>query len=127
MILNTLLKQAISGTTPIKSKWYGVGELTKVGLQLSTTGTVTGAWSIQGSNLLGADGFDDQEAALGADITGTFRLTGNGLVSATADGGGITSPSSEYAQVDDLLVGYIRVVFTPTGGEGSVVAALAIR
>jgi hypothetical protein len=121
---NSLLNQAVTGgTSPIKSPWVGLGTQKQHSLQLSTTGTLTGTWKIEASNVAGADTLDDPEAALPADVTAAFLGAGG-----TAPANPTGAPTSQLVACagDNSLIitGYLRASFTRVSGSGTILAAL---
>jgi|SRR6187431_207697 len=106
---------AISGTTAMVSNPISIENLDIVGLQLVSTSTVAGAWTVQVSN--------DYAPSIGSlnqtESAGTWSQAAalfSPTIAAVISGGG-----SQYVQAT-LAASWFRVTFTPTSGAGNVAA-----
>jgi hypothetical protein len=104
-----LFALSISDTAAHPSAGFSILQYNYAGLQLNTTGTLVGAWTIQVSNDTGQTW---------SDITTGFTPS----IAAVA-----ASPSSQFAQCVPIVVQMIRVTFTATSGSGVASASICLR
>lgn len=124
-----LVSTPISGTTPIVSGPIDVRDKDAVSLQLISTGTVAGAWTVAasldfvpgvtsgavGGSSSGAYG-SPAFAGTWSDVSALFARPS--AIAAVVSGGG-----SQYRQaIDHLDARHIQITFTPTSGAGNVQA-----
>lgn len=98
--VTTLLTANISDTVARVSTMLPILYYDYVGMQLVTTGTLTGTWAIEVSNNNGTDW-----SAITAAFSPAFT---NPAGSAT----------SQYGQCVPIVAGALRVTFTPSAGAG---------
>lgn len=104
-----------SGTTPISGIFEGADKFNEFGMQLITTGTIAGTWTIGGSNNHSTGGLNELAA------TGTFPDISsllNAAFSAVTTGG-----SDQYRQMTFDGRAF-KLTFTPTSGSGTVTAII---
>lgn len=121
-IRKTLLSETVGGS-PVVGRYYGLGDRGFVSLHLVTTGTLSGAWRTDGSNIDGADCLEDPDDAFGVDLTAAWEQTTNEQPIAEPSG----SPTSQYVQTTAIGAAYLRVAFTPAGGAGVAIATLVLK
>ena len=117
--------QAISGTTPVVSAVLGMWDFDSVGLQLITSGTITGTWLIEASNdftpQTNGSGYgqasSDTPAGTWSDVTALFLKAAAGTAIANPAG----SATNQYCQPRDFIrCRALRVTLTPASGSGNV-------
>ncbi len=113
-MLTETLNQALSVTDagPAIGAWLELGDrIDAVGFQLVTTGSLTGSWVIESSNVPLASLPD----ATPSDVTAAFSTPAGAAVAA------VTAASSQGVQcTTKLAAGRVRAKFVKTGGSGSV-------
>lgn len=125
---NWIPTQAISGTTPIVSvPIIDMRDMDSIGVQLITTGTITGTWLIEASNdYMGASNGNAYGQVNNGTATGTFTPV-TAHFSVAVAGTAIANPSgsatNQYAQTPNgMRCRALRITFTPASGAGNVTA-----
>jgi hypothetical protein len=114
-VLMTLLESTpVSTTNPVPTPAVPLVNATQAGLELITTGTLDGSWSIFG-------GIDPAKPGALTDVTNAFWPTATIPVDHT-------SPHTQrnIVSASPLVMGWLKAIFTPTAGSGTVSAAARI-
>lgn len=111
--------QAISGVTPITSAIITTDVIDLLSLQLVTTGTVAGTWTIQASNDYIATPAGEAYGSQPTQATGTFSSY-TGFTFAAPAG----SPTSQFVEKSGFGPRAFKLTFTPSSGAGNVTAIM---
>jgi hypothetical protein len=108
----------VAGTTPIDFIFSGALDFDSIGLQLVTTGSASGAWTVSASNNFRQNGAD-QIAATGTWDDCTSLLNAAPTAVATA--------SDQYRQLQQFGAAGLKVTFTPAAGAGTALIHLSAK
>lgn len=118
--------QAISGTTPVVSNSIDMRPFHDVGLQLITSGTITGTWLIEASNdfvpatngnVYGAVSGGTTPVGTWTDVTAFFTKAAAGTAIANPAG----AATNQYCKpFHGIRCRALRVTLTPASGAGNV-------
>lgn len=115
---NFIPAQAISGTTPIVEEFPFLCDIDNVGLQLISTGTVTGTWLIEVSNnYVPASNGSGSYGQMAGDTTAVWSDITAGFSPAISNPAG--SATNQYVQAL-LAARAMRITFEPASGAGNI-------
>lgn len=111
----------VTDTTPAVSQYIFIGKQAALGMQLVTTGSLTGAWKIEVScspTAVTTSNTDPTTSASTPTIA-AFNDDPSDITSAFSPSiASVSAASSQYVQCTPLNAGYVRATFTATGGSG---------
>lgn len=115
----SVISGAISGVTPKLSGWIRVIGIESLQLNMYTTGTVAGAWTVQV-----ATDFRGQDAIA---LDPRYIRNANGVITALpVPAGAATGPTVFAFFIPDGRYTHFQIVFTPTSGAGVADADMGI-